>query len=277
MPEHVKLAAVQMVSGPDLEANLASAESLIQQCHQQGAGFVVLPEVFALFNLSKQAEQGQRECTDGPIQQFLARCAKQYACYLLGGTIPIADAPGDSRPYAASLLYDPSGEQIGRYNKIHLFDVDVKDRQGSYRESDSFRAGDKPVCVRTDFASIGMSVCYDLRFPELYRVYFQQGVDILVIPSAFTELTGKAHWMPLLRARAIENSCYVIAADQGGVHGPKRETFGHSCIISPWGEVLSLVEKGEGIAIAEFDAQRLAEVRQQIPVRQHQRLFVADK
>lgn len=277
MVDAVKVAAVQMVSGADLEENLNRAEALIRQCHQQGARLVVLPEVFALFNLSKQAELGQKERDGaGPVQQFLARCAKQYQCYLLGGSIPIADAPGDARPFAASLLYNRDGQLIGRYNKIHLFDVDVKDRQGSYRESDSFRAGDTPVCLPTSFASIGMSVCYDLRFPELYRIYFQAGADILVVPSAFTQLTGQAHWMALLRARAIENACYVIAANQGGAHGPKRETYGHSCVISPWGEILSCVEKGEGIALAEFDADYLADVRRQIPVRQHQRFFVPE-
>ncbi len=272
------VATVQMVSDDRLERNLERAEQLVCQAVEGGAQFVVLPENFAVFGANAQLRVGELESTDrGPLRRFLSGLAKQYGIWLLGGTIPICDHPDDSRPYrpySASLLIDDKGHELARYNKVHLFDVCVNDQQGRYAESDIYRAGNAVVVQETPFGRLGIAVCYDLRFPELFRLMFQQGVDIIALPAAFTQVTGQAHWMPLLRARAIENSCYVIAANQGGFHSSQRQTYGHSCVISGWGEVLTEIVQGEGVALADYQLDALQEQRRQIPTGLHQRFFV---
>lgn len=270
-----RVAAVQMVSGNDIDQNLREAEALIRNASERGASFIVLPENFAVFDMDLQRAVGRQEAgSERPVRRFLSRCARQYSCWLLGGTIPICDKGGESRPFSASLLFDSQGEELARYNKIHLFDVSVKDSQGSYQESKTYCPGEAVVTVPTPFGRLGLAVCYDLRFPELFRLMFQDGVDILALPSAFTYATGAAHWMPLLRARAIENTCYIVAANQGGRHSLKRETYGHSVIISPWGEVLDCIGSGPGIAIAPFDKSTVEDQRKNMPTGEHQRFFV---
>ncbi len=275
----VKVAALQMISNDDCDANLACAARLIERACEQGARLLALPENFAMFAPQNQRAIGQLEAgSGGRLRQFLAGMAKSHGVWIVGGTIPICDNPQDERPYSASLVINDVGEELARYDKIHLFDVTIADNQGSYLESKTYQPGKKGVVtLTTPFAQLGLSVCYDLRFPELFRIMFQRGMDILVIPAAFTKLTGEAHWLTLLRARAIENSCFVIAANQGGLHADKRQTFGHSVVISPWGKVLSCIEQGEGIALAELDFDLLSEQRKSIPVAQHQRFFVEDR
>lgn len=268
-------AAIQMVSGKNIEPNLAEADKLIARAAGRGAKLVVLPECFALFGEKDQTATGIAEATDqGGIRQKLSAMAKKYNVYLVSGTIPVSDAMEERRPFAACFLYDNQGQEIARYNKIHLFDVDVDDAQGCYKESDTYQPGNTVVFVDTPLGRIGLAVCYDLRFPELFRLLFQEKVDLLVIPAAFTKVTGAAHWLPLLQARAIENQCFVIGANQGGKHSEARETYGHSAIVSPWGEVTGLIKRGEGIAMSEIDREFLADVRKKMPIAGHQRFFV---
>ncbi|MCY4182228.1 MAG: carbon-nitrogen hydrolase family protein [Gammaproteobacteria bacterium] len=279
------LAAVQMVSGPDVGENLAVAAELIAEAASRGAGLVLLPEVFAALEGEPMRSHGEREgAADGPIQSFLSGQARRHGIVLVGGTAPLSSRPGtaeadaghligDGRVRAASLVYDAAGELLARYDKIHLFDVVVEDRQARYSESLSYEAGSEVVCVETAAGRLGLSVCYDLRFPELYRQLFRLGAEIITVPAAFTAVTGAAHWESLLRARAIENQCYLIAAAQGGRHGPDRETWGHSMIIDPWGGILAELGKGPGVATAEFDLQHLRAIRRRMPVADHLRLI----
>ncbi len=268
------VATIQMISCDKIEPNLAAAEKLICQAALHGARLVVLPECFALFGVKDQSVTGIAEATgQGGVRQKLSFMAKKYGVYLVGGTIPVSDSDDDNRPFSVCFLYDDSGNNIARYNKIHLFDVDVSDAIGAYRESETYQPGKDIVCVDTPLGRIGLAVCYDLRFPEMFRILFQQHVDIIVIPAAFTKMTG-VHWMPLLKARAIENQCYVLGANQGGKHSDSRETFGHSCVMSPWGETLALTKQGEGVAFAEVNLDELTEIRKNMPVFAHQRFFV---
>ena len=278
------LAAVQMVSGPDVEQNLADAAELIAEAASRGADFVLLPEVFAALEGEPMRNHGEREAAPGsPIQEFLAAQARRRGIVLVGGTAPLASRPDtssadsaslieDGRVRAASLVYDAAGELIARYDKIHLFDVMVEDRQAQYSESLSYEAGAEVVCVESAVGRIGLSVCYDLRFPELYRQLFRLGAEIVTVPAAFTAVTGAAHWQSLLRARAIENQCYLVAAAQGGRHGPDRETWGHSMIIDPWGEILAELGKGPGIVVAETNPRYQRDIRRRMPVADHIRL-----
>lgn len=278
-----RMAAIQMVSGGDVDENLAAAARLIGEAAAQGAELVLLPEVFAVLEGGPMHDHGEPE-GEGRIQRFLSEQASSHRLLLVGGTIPLSTRPGrqkgeadyevgEGRVRASSLVFDAEGRQVARYDKIHLFDASVADQQSRYAESRSYEAGEELVTVETGFGRLGLTVCYDLRFPELYRALFHEGADLVTVPSAFTRVTGEAHWESLLRARAIENQCYVLAAGQGGVHNAKRETWGHSMIIDPWGVVLAEVtEPGEGIAVAELDRERLAEVRQRMPIAEHVKL-----
>lgn len=271
------VAAIQMSSNSKTIENLSRAEALIRQAANKGAQLAVLPEVFACFSLDKQQKKeiGQQEATaSGPIRSALSAMAKKYNIYIVAGTLPICDNPQDSRPYSASLFYDATGREIARYNKIHLFDVSVNDKQGQYKESELYQPGETITVVNTVFGRIGLAICYDLRFPELFRMLFQQHVDIIVLPSAFTQVTGAAHWLPLLQARAIENQCFIIAPNQEGFNTETHHTYGHSNIISAWGEVLAMVKTGEGVAYAELDMGELKDIRIKMPVYEHQRFFV---
>lgn len=279
------VAAIQMVTTANVPENLDTAARLISLAASRGADLVLLPEVFAVLEGGPMRQYGEVEGDPtAPIQAFLAAQAKSHGITVIGGTMPLvsrmnrvaSDADfiiDDGRVRAASLVFGPSGQLIGRYDKIHLFDVMVDDRQSQYSESRSYEAGDTITTVNTPQGCVGLSVCYDLRFPELYRELFRRGADIVTVPAAFTKVTGKAHWEPLLRARAIENQCYVIAAGQGGQHSPTRETWGHSMIIDPWGTVLDSIDTGEGIAIAEIDSGQLNDIRQRMPISQHMKLL----
>lgn len=278
-----KVAAIQMVSTAKVEENLAAAGRLLQQAAERGAELALLPEVFAVLEGGPMAPFGEEQGS-GQIQEFLAAQARALGMIVIGGTIPLLTRPGrspdatdyrltDGRVRPASLVYGANGELLARYDKIHLFDVTVADQQAAYSESRSYEGGEEIVSLDTALGHLGLSVCYDLRFPELYRQLFRRGAQLVTVPSAFTRVTGQAHWEVLLRARAIENQCYIIAANQGGRHNAKRETWGHSMIIDPWGKVLDVVEKGEGVAIAEIDLQLLADIRQRMPTHEQTRLL----
>lgn len=278
-----KIAAIQMVSSANVEENLASAQRLLAEAAEQGAQLALLPEVFAVLEGGPMAPFAEEQGS-GPIQDFLAQQAQALKMTIVGGTIPLASRPGknpsdsdylltDGRVRPASLVYSPSGELLARYDKIHLFDVKVADKQSAYSESRSYEPGTELVTVDTPLGCLGLTVCYDLRFPEMYRALFQKGAEIVTVPAAFTKVTGEAHWESLLRARAIENQCYVIAAGQGGRHNEKRETWGHSMIVDPWGTILAQVEKGEGVAVAEMDHELIKDIRQRMPIAEQVRLL----
>ncbi len=268
------VAAVQMASGPNLTANLNEAARLIEQAAHTGAELVVLPENFALMGLAETDKLELREPEgEGPIQAFLSRQAARHGVWLVGGTIPLlAEDAGKAR--ASCLVYDAGGRQVARYDKIHLFDVTLEGAQGeSYLESATLEAGDKVVVVdNTPVGRLGLAICYDLRFPELFRHMLRQGVDCLAVPSAFTATTGRAHWEVLTRARALENLCYLIAAGQGGYHVNGRETHGDSLIVDPWGIILARLPRNAGVACADLDPERLAELRGRFPALRHRRL-----
>jgi nitrilase len=266
-----KCAAIQMVSGPTVSDNLLQAEKLIAEAVKFGAELVALPENFALVGNHETDKINIKEIEGmGPIQDFLSATAKKYGVWIVGGTMPIAgDDPNKVR--AACLIYNDQGERVARYDKIHLFDVSVPNTNDVYRESNSIEAGTQALVIDSPFGKLGIAICYDLRFPEFFRGMHEQGVEVLIIPAAFTYETGAAHWEILLRARAIENLCYVIAPNQGGVHTNGRRTFGHSMIIDPWGVVLDCYKIGGGFACADIDSQRLQKVRKAFPVLTHQR------
>ncbi|MCG8314132.1 MAG: carbon-nitrogen hydrolase family protein [Pseudomonadales bacterium] len=278
MSDSVNVAVVQMVSGSDVENNMTRAFSLIKQAHEKGAHLVLLPENFAVFNAKALYEWGEKshELTDQ-----LAQWASQLGLWIVAGSLPqrnrfpeTLQPVSDRRIRTSSLLFAPNGQLEARYDKIHLFDVDVADAHGSYRESETIEPGTLPVVYswsvnRGPQLKLGFSICYDVRFPELYRDLRQQGADILFVPAAFTWKTGQAHWEPLLRARAIENQCYVLAANQGGQHTETRQTWGHSMIIDPWGDVLACHEEGEAVIVAEINRNRLQELRSQMPIQSH--------
>ncbi len=265
----VCVAAVQMNSSTRVEDNLNAAEQLITRAAMQGAGLVVLPEYFCLMGRSDRDKLAIGEADgSGPIQSFLAAQAKHHGLWLIGGTLPLT-GPEPDRIFNATLVYDPRGERVARYDKIHLFSF----RQGeeSYDESRTISPGSVPVVfdcriAQTDLR-VGLSICYDLRFPELYRK--MTGVDLIVVPAAFTATTGRAHWETLLRARAIENLCYVLASAQGGRHENGRSTFGHSMLIDPWGDVVAQIEDGPGVVVGDIDPARIAACRTSLPALTH--------
>jgi len=271
-PTALTAAAVQMVSGTDAAANLAAADRLIGRAAGQGAALVVLPEVFGWLG----GGRGERDAIaeppgDGPIQAFLGEAARRWGVWLVGGTVLLRSP--DGRAHAASLLLDPQGHVAARYDKIHLFDVSLPDRGETYRESDYTCPGTRTVCADAAGARVGLTVCYDVRFPELYRALAKAGAQILTVPSAFTASTGAAHWDVLLRARAVENLAFVVAPAQGGRHPNGRETYGHSAIVDPWGTVLACRgEPGEGVVLARLDLARQAQRRRRFPVLDHRRL-----
>ena len=267
------LAAVQMVSTTDVTENLAAAARLIAEAVASGATFVSLPEYFCLMGESDDDRLAIGEPAGrGPIQHFLAETAAAHHIWLLGGTVPI-HATDQRRVRNASCLYGPDGMLAARYDKMHLFAFD--DGREAYDEGSVLEPGESPVSVHANGMRVGLSVCYDLRFPELYRALASVPdavpLDLICAPSAFTYATGASHWELLLRARAVENQCYVLAAAQGGHHQNGRRTWGHSMIVDPWGEVLASVTEGEGVALADFDRQRLDAVRLTLPALQHRR------
>jgi deaminated glutathione amidase len=265
----VKVAAVQMTTGPDVTANLARAGELLEQAAQQGARLAVLPENFAFMGLADADKRKVAETEgDGPIQSFLADTARRLKLWIVGGTAPVR-VPGEGRVAAASLVYNDSGNPVARYDKIHLFDVDVPGRKEIYRESAHVAPGSKPTVVDTPAGRVGLSVCYDIRFPELFRRLSEAGAQLLTIPSAFTAPTGRAHWETLIRARAIENLSYVIAPAQSGFHANGRETYGDSMIVDYWGRVLGRRPRGQGVVVQDLNLDQQAQVREEFPSLRH--------
>ena len=261
-----------MASGPNVKANLEEAEKLIRAAVTQGAELIVLPENFAIMGMTETDKVKIAEpAGSGPLQTYLSQQSKKYGVWLVGGTIPIKSNVA-GKVSAACLLYNDKGEVVSRYDKMHLFDVTIEGSNESYNESATITPGDEVVVVDTPFGRLGMAVCYDLRFPELFRAMADEGMEICAIPSAFTSHTGKAHWESLLRARAIENLCCVIAADQGGYHVNGRETYGDSMIIDQWGTINNRLPHGTGVVVADIDLSRLENTRKAFPVLEHKRL-----
>jgi nitrilase len=261
----VRVAAIQMASGPNVSANLAEAERLIEQAVETGARLIVLPEFFCIMGLKDPDVVKAREAEgSGPIQAFLSRMAKKHHVWLIGGSVPLeASVPNKVRN--SCLVYDERGKQVARYDKIHLFGLDLGNER--YQEAKLIEPGDKIVVINSPFGRIGLSVCYDLRFPELYRA--MPDVDLIVVPSAFTATTGRAHFETLIRARAIENLAYVIAPAQGGYHLSGRETHGDSMIVDPWGVVLDRLLRGSGVVVANINPAYQASLRKSLPALQH--------
>lgn len=273
MKAAVRIAAVQMISAPEVAPNLAAAARLIAQAAERGAQLVALPEYFPIIGGSDADRLAVRE-TDGagPLQDFLAAQALRHGIWLVGGSIPLA-AQASDKLRNSCLVYDPQGRRVARYDKIHLFGF----RKGEefYDESETIEAGPvAPVAFDALGLRVGLGICYDLRFPELFRAMAQlpNPVDLIVLPAAFTDTTGRAHWELLLRARAVENQCYVLAAAQGGLHPTGRMTHGNSMSVDPWGEVVARLDQGEGVLVAELDRARIAEVRSSLPALRHRRM-----
>jgi nitrilase len=265
----MKAAAVQMTSGPEVAQNLEQARGLIEEAAARGARLVALPENFSFMGLKDADKRAVAEADGaGPAQDFLAATAARLKLWLVGGTVPLR-AGADGRVAAASLVYDADGHRVARYDKIHLFDVDIPGRAERYRESAHVAPGSRAVVIDTPLGRLGLSVCYDVRFPELYRHLSAAGAQLLVVPSAFTAPTGRAHWETLLRARAIENLCYVLAPAQSGFHPGGRETYGDSMIVDYWGRILQRVPRGHGCAVADVDLSRQAGVRESFPALGH--------
>ncbi len=266
--QNCRMAAIQMVSGPRVAENLAAAGHLIADAVTQGAQLVVLPEYFPVIGAADTDRVNAREeFGRGPIQDWLAATAQKYGIWIFAGSIPLTATVSD-KMRNASLAYNPAGECVERYDKVHLFGFNKGEE--SYDEAAFIEAGDQLVAVDTPFGRVALSICYDLRFPELYRALAP--VDLILVPAAFTETTGRAHWEILLRARAVENQCYLLAVGQGGRHESGRITHGNSMIVDPWGEVLDRKLKGPGIVIADLDHARIAEIRASLPALAHRKL-----
>lgn len=260
-----------MATGPNVSANLLETERLIAEAADGGAELVVLPENFAFMGKRDQDLLAlKEEDGDGPLQEFLAQMASKYGIWLVGGTIPLS-AHDAGKVRATCLLFDDKGNRAARYDKLHLFDVHLVDADERYVESATIEPGERIVVADTPFGRMGLAVCYDLRFPEMFRAMLDRGVDLLVIPSSFTAITGKAHWEILVRARAVENLAYVVAAAQGGYHINGRETHGHSMIVDPWGSVLAQVPRGNGTVNCVLDREYQNTVRRTFPTIDHRR------
>ena len=271
MTDLLKIAALQMVSTPDVARNLAAAARLMAQAADAGVRVVALPEYFCLLGRNDRDKLALAEAEgDGPIQAALAGAAQRLGLWVIGGTLPLRTA-NPERVRNSLLVWNPQGAQVARYDKIHLFAFD--NGRERYDEARVLEPGSAPLAIDIDGWRVGLSVCYDLRFPELYRALMQpRACDLIVVPSAFTHTTGGAHWELLLRARAVENQCYVLAPAQGGLHENGRRTWGHSLLCDPWGELLACQDEGEAVVAGDISRQRLAAVRQQLPALLHRRL-----
>ncbi len=263
------VAAIQMTSGPEVAGNLAAAGRLLEEAASRGAAIAGLPENFAIMGRTEADKLAVAEPDgDGPIQSFLSHTARRLKLWIVGGTIPLRSG-SEGRSAAACLVYDDDGERRARYDKIHLFDVKVPDKAEEYRESATIMPGREPVVVDTPAGRLGLAVCYDVRFPELFRQLSAKGAQWFSVPSAFTAPTGRAHWETLLRARAIENLSFVAAPAQTGMHANGRETHGDTMVVDYWGRVMARLPQGEGVVTAEFDHEKQAEVRQVFPALGH--------
>ena len=267
------LAAVQITAGADIHKNLAAVQQQIHNAAQAGANIIALPEVYACYDSQQYSRIGEQEfAAPGPLRRQMAAWAHEYGVYLIGGTIPVLD-PTSKKVYPRCYFYSDNGEELGYYDKIHLFDVDVDDAQGRYRESDTFLNGDAIKVFPTRYGNVGLTICYDLRFPYVFDLLRKAGADIISVVAAFTQTTGEAHWQPLLQARAIEQQCYILAANQWGKHDEKRSTYGHSMVISPWGKILNQLPAAEGFSCAEIDLEEVKRIRREMPVANHQRII----
>ena len=271
----MSFAVIQMVSQSDVAANLLQARRLLERAADSGARLAVLPENFAAMGRRDTAAIGRAEAQgEGPILPWLKQAARDLNVWIVAGTLPLPpEGQPEGKANACSLLIDEQGAIAARYDKLHLFDVDVADARGRYRESDDYAHGGAVVVADTPVGRVGLTVCYDLRFPELYSELRAAGAELITAPSAFTAVTGAAHWDVLIRARAIETQCYVLAAAQGGVHPGPRETFGHAAIIDPWGRILAQQDRGEAVLLASRDSSEQASIRARMPVASHRRFF----
>ncbi|TDF79505.1 carbon-nitrogen hydrolase family protein [Pseudomonas sp. H9] len=274
----MKAAVIQMVSQSDILANLEQARRLLEQAAEGGARLAVLPENFAAMGRRDSAAIGRAEALgEGPILPWLKQTARDLKLWVVAGTVPLPpEGQPEAKSHACSLLIDEQGETVARYDKLHLFDVDVADNRGRYRESDDYAHGSQVVVADTPIGRLGLSVCYDLRFPELYSALRAAGAELISAPAAFTAVTGAAHWEVLIRARAIETQCYVLAAAQGGTHPGPRETYGHAAIVDPWGRIVAEQASGEAVLLAERDSSEQASIRTRMPVALHRRFFSQD-
>ena len=266
-----KIAAIQMTSVDNIEKNLATASKLLAQAAELGACMAVLQEMFPTLSVENGHIEAREPLGDGPIQQFLQKHAKQHNLWIVGGTIPIS-SEDDNRVHASCLVFNNLGERVCRYDKIHLCDVKLKNGTENYHESAKTIAGSSPVVFESPIGLVGLAVCYDLRFAELFRILGDKGAEVFILPSAFIDSTGAAHWDVLCRARAIENQAYFIAANQTGEHPTGRKSYGHSMVINPWGEVQACLKQGEGVLVTEIDIEYLQSVRASVPVQAHRRL-----
>ena len=267
-----------MVSTKNVAENLAMAESLIREAASLGAKLVVLPENFAVLDSDNLYSWGEKQRHESVFTGWLSELSKELGIWLIAGSVPMRSAidgtvVAGSRVMSASLVYNPEGNQLARYDKLHLFDAQVADAQCQYFESKVIAPGDCVVDALLPMTRIGLSICYDVRFPGLYSLLAARGCEIITVPAAFTYNTGQAHWEVLIRARAIESQAYVIAPNQGGQHTPMRRTWGHSMIVDPWGKILACVDKeGEGLALAELDLNLVKDLRQRMPIQDHTRI-----
>lgn len=267
-----KVAAIQLATGSNVSANLLETGRQAEAAARQGAELIVLPENFAFMGRSCGDANALREAPgDGPLQAFLSQLASRLGIWVVGGTIPL-EAEHAAKWRAACTVYDERGRQVARYDKQHLFDVNLVESNEQFIESESIEPGDRVVVIDSPVGRLGVSVCYDLRFPELYRAMVDREVEVIALPAAFTAITGRAHWETLVRARAIENLCYVIAAAQGGFHVASRQTYGHSMIVDPWGTKLAERERGNGSVVAEIDLDFQRTTRRNFPCLDHRRL-----
>ncbi|HAT1775673.1 carbon-nitrogen hydrolase family protein [Legionella pneumophila] len=262
-----RVALVQMVSSAKIADNLQLTEQYLIEAREQEASLVVLPENFAFMGMNEREKLHIAEYYgQGPIQQRISELARDLQVWIIAGTIPLKSM--GSKVRASCIVYDDKGLNVARYDKIHLFDVIVSEQE-KHQESLTIEAGKDIALVDTPVGKIGLTICYDLRFPELYQYLTQRGAQLLSVPSAFTAVTGAAHWEVLLRARAIENLCYVLAPNQGGTHENGRHTYGHSMVVEPWGKVLAQKEEGQGVILADIDLERLSQLRRQFPCVEH--------
>jgi predicted amidohydrolase len=271
-----KISAIQMTSNESVKDNLSVVDALITKAVDQGSNLVVLPEMFPIAGLESTDKIKVSETLGaGEIQDFLAHQAKKNHLWIVGGTIPLKCQHTD-KIRAACLVYNDNGKVVGRYDKIHLFDVDISQTE-SYQESATTDPGTDITVIDTPLGKLGLSVCYDIRFPELYRRLFNSGAEIFTIPAAFTLKTGQAHWEILSRSRAIENFCYVVGACQTGTHTNGRKTYGHSLIVNPWGEIINSLDDGTDVITAEVNLEKLHQIRKNIPIGEHQKFYFSER
>ncbi|WP_456296620.1 carbon-nitrogen hydrolase family protein [Vibrio sp. AK197] len=261
-----RVGVIQMTSGPDPQANLKVIEKQLETLSQQGVRWVVTPENALVFGAKADYHQHAETFADGPLQHQVAALAKRFQVWFLIGSMPIRRPQGVS---TTSILFSPNGECVAAYDKLHMFDVDVADGHKRYRESEIFAAGHQVVSVETPFAKLGLSICYDLRFPHLYGELVKQGANVIVVPAAFTAVTGQAHWQTLLQARAIETQCWVVAVNQCATHPCGRETWGHSMVINPWGEIVACLDNQPDTLVVELDIDKVQDIRTAMPVAKH--------